>query len=168
MRTWLLPGCILLSSSLAWAQQPAAQSAPAPDLTKGMYMSAADVNKAVASAAAKQGTNPNAGTRVFQLAPFTVNIEHRIAVPQGAAIHDKDAELFYVIDGAATIVTGGKLVDPTRNGDNVNGKSIEGGTAQVIGKGDFVLVPAGVPHWFSTVQGSLTQMALHLPMPASK
>jgi mannose-6-phosphate isomerase-like protein (cupin superfamily) len=168
MRFFVTASCILFSSSLAWAQQPAAQSGPAPDLTQAMYMSAGDVNKAVATAAAKQGTNANAGTRVFQLAPFNVTIEHRIAVPQGAAIHDKDAELFYVIDGAATIVTGGKLVDPTRNGDNVNGKSIEGGTAQVVGRGDFVLVPAGVPHWFSKVEGSLTQMALHLPMPASK
>ncbi len=38
----------------------------------------------------------------------------------------------------------------------------------VTGKGDFVLVPAGVPHWFSNVQGTLTQMALHLPMPAKQ
>lgn len=166
MRVLVTASAIILFSSFAWAQQPGAPSGPPPDLTKGMYMSAADVNAAVAAAAAKQGTNANAGTRVFQLAPFNVNIEHRIAVPQSAAIHDKDAELFYVIDGAATIVTGGKLVDATRSGDNVSGKSIEGGTAQVMGKGDFVLVPAGVPHWFGNVQGSLTQMALHLPMPA--
>ena len=168
MRVLVIASCILLLSSLGWAQQPAAQSGPPPDLTKGMYMSAGDVSKAVAAGAAKQGTSPNASTRVFQLAPFNVNIEHRIEVPQSASIHDKDAELFYIIDGTATIVTGGKLVDPVRTGDNVSGKSIEGGTAQVIGKGDFVLVPAGVAHWFSNVQGSLTQMALHLPMPASK
>jgi hypothetical protein len=93
------------------------------------------VSAAVAASAAKQGTNANAGTRVFQLPPYNVNIEHRIAVAQGAAIHDKDAELFYVIDGAATIVTGGKLVNATRNGDNMNGKSIEGGTSQALGKG---------------------------------
>jgi mannose-6-phosphate isomerase-like protein (cupin superfamily) len=89
-------------------------------------------------------------------------------VPQGAAIHDKDAELFYIIDGTTTIVTGGKLVDPTRNGDNVAGKSIDGGTSQALAKGDFVLVPAGVPHQFTNITGTLTQMALHLPMPASK
>jgi quercetin dioxygenase-like cupin family protein len=59
-------------------------------------------------------------------------------------------------------------VDATRNGDNMNGKSIEGGTSQALGKGDFVLVPAGVPHQFTNIQGTLTQMALHLPMPASK
>ena len=165
MRVVFTAGClVLLSGFVIGAQQPAAPSGPPPDLTKAMYMSAAELSKAVAASAGKQGTNANAGTRVFQLAPYNVNIEHRIAVPQGAAIHDKDAELFYVMDGAATIVTGGKLVEPTRNGDNVNGKGIEGGTSQVIGKGDFILVPAGVPHWFSNIQGTLTQMALHLPM----
>jgi mannose-6-phosphate isomerase-like protein (cupin superfamily) len=168
MRIFATISFVVLLSALAWPQQPIAQGKPAPDLTKGMYMSAKDVTAAVAAAAAKQGTNPNGPTRVFQLAPFNVNIEHRIAVPQGAAIHDKDAELFYIMDGTATVVTGGKLVDATRNGDNMAGKSIEGGTSQAIGKGDFVLVPAGVPHQFTNIQGTLTQMALHLPMPASK
>jgi mannose-6-phosphate isomerase-like protein (cupin superfamily) len=168
MRILVVAVAIVVSASLARAQQPAAGSEPAPDLSKGMYMSAAEVNKAVAASAAKQGTSANAVTRVFRLAPYNVNIEHRIAVPQGAAIHDKDAELFYIIDGAATIVTGGTLVEPTRNGDNVNGKSIQGGTPQVLAKGDFVLVPAGVAHWFSSVQGSITQMSVHLPMPAAK
>jgi mannose-6-phosphate isomerase-like protein (cupin superfamily) len=167
MRVLVTAGWVLLSSTLAWAQQPAPQS-PAPDPTKAMYMSAADVNKAVAASAAKQGTTANAPTRVFQLAPYTVTIEHRIGVPQNASIHDKEAELFYVIDGAATIVTGGKLVEPTRTGDNVTGTSIEGGTSQVLGKGDFLLVPPGVAHWFSSVQGSVTPMSLHLPMPAAK
>ena len=167
MRIVMTVSAVLLSSSFAWAQAPAS-NAPAPDLSKALYMSAADLNKAIAASAAKQGTNANATTRVFQLPPYSVNIEHRNPVTQGAAIHDKEAELFYIIDGGATIVTGGKLVEPTRNGDNVNGKSIEGGTAQVIGKGDFVLVPAGVAHWFSSVTGALTQMSLHLPMATAK
>ena len=149
-------------------QQSTAQGPSAPDLTKALYVSAANVSAAVAATVAKQGTAANGSTRVMQLAPYTVNIEHRIAVPQAAAVHDKEAELFYILDGSATLVTGGKLVDPTRNGDNVNGKSIEGGTSQALAKGDYVIVPQGVPHWFATVQGSITQISLHLPMPASK
>ena len=104
----------------------------------------------------------------MQRPPYTVNIEHRIAVPQAAAVHDKDAELFYILDGSATLVTGGTLVDATRNGNNLNGKSLEGGTSQALTKGDFVIVPQGVPHWFNSVQGSITQISLHLPMPTSK
>ena len=137
---------------------------PAPDMTKGTYMSAADAAAAVAATAAKQGTSPNGITRILQLAPYTVSLEHRIPVAQSAAIHDKDAELFVVIDGSATLVTGGTLVNPMRNGDNVSGTAITGGTSQKMSKGDFMLIPQGVAHWITDIQGSFTPMTLHLPM----
>ena len=160
MRIFTVACVVVLLSSVAWAQQPAPQPAPPTDPTKAAYMSAADV----AAALAKPGN-----VRVFNLAPFNVGIEHRMPGPQGAAIHEHDAELFYVIDGAATIVTGGKLVNPTRpNPNNQAGTAIEGGVSQALGKGDFVLVPEGVPHWFSEIKGSLTQIALHLPRSPQK
>jgi mannose-6-phosphate isomerase-like protein (cupin superfamily) len=154
---------VMLSGS-GGAQQPPAPNRPAPDLTQAIYMSAPDAAAAVAATAAKQGTSPNGVTRVFQLLPYTVQIEHRNPVAQAAAVHDKDAELFYVIDGSATLVTGGKLVDPMRNGDNLTGTAIEGGTSQRMSKGDFMLIPQGVPHWITSIQGSFTPMTLHLPM----
>ena len=155
MRIFTVASVLVLLSSLAGAQQPAPQAVPPTDPTKAAFMSAADV----AAALAKPGP-----VRVFNLAPYSVGIEHRMPGPQPAAIHDHDAELFYVIDGAATIVTGGKLVNPTRpNPNNQSGTAIESGVAQALGKGDFVLVPEGVPHWFSEIKGSLTQIALHLP-----
>jgi mannose-6-phosphate isomerase-like protein (cupin superfamily) len=152
----------LALSASGRAQQPA-QSAP-PDMTKGAYMSAADAAAAVAATASKQGTNPNASTRILQLAPYTVNIEHRLPLTQTAAVHEKEAELFYVVDGSATLVTGGTLVNPTRNGDNLSGSAIEGGTSQKMSKGDFMLIPQGVPHWITSIAGSFTPMTLHLPM----
>ena len=67
------------------------------------------------------------------------------------------------------IVTGGKLVNPTRNGDNQSGPSIDGGVSRKLSKGDFALVQEGVPHWFSAVDGQITLMSLHLPRtPAAK
>jgi len=83
-------------------------------------------------------------------------------------VHDKEAELFYVIDGSATLVTGGKLVNPTRTGDNQSAATVEGGTAKRMGKGDFFLVPEGTPHWFSKIDGELTLMSLHLPRSTTK
>jgi mannose-6-phosphate isomerase-like protein (cupin superfamily) len=158
---YAIGGLFLAFSASGRAQQPAA---PAPDLTKGAYMSAADATAAVAATAARQGTNPNAVTRILQLAPYTINIEHRLPVAQSASIHDKDAELFYVVDGSATLVTGGQLISPMRNGDNVTGTGIQGGTSQKMGKGDFMLIPNGVPHWITNVEGAFTPMTIHLPM----
>ena len=146
------------------AHLAAQAAAPAPDMTKGAYMSATDAAAAVAATASKQGTTPNGVTRVLQLAPYTVNIEHRIPLAQSAAVHEKEAELFYVVDGSATLVTGGMLVNPTRNGDNLSGTGITGGTSQKMSKGDFMLIPQGVAHWITDIQGSFTPMTLHLPM----
>jgi mannose-6-phosphate isomerase-like protein (cupin superfamily) len=140
-----------------------AQQTVTAETTTGLYMSAADVGAAVA----KLPKNPLASVPVFKIGPFNVNVEHRLgspAAPQAASVHDKDAELFYMIDGTATLVTGGKLVEGTKDGDNWRGKAIEGGKAQKMSKGDFMLVPAGVPHWFTDISGQITEFSLHLPV----
>jgi mannose-6-phosphate isomerase-like protein (cupin superfamily) len=85
-------------------------------------------------------------------------------MPQNASVHETEAELFYLIDGSATMVTGGKLVGETRNGANLSGTSIEGGTPTKLNKGDFFMVPEGVPHWFSQIDpGGINVMSVHLP-----
>ena len=116
----------------------------------------------LATIIAKQPKDKN-GTQAFiELAPYSVNMEHRI-VGQGAAVHEKDAELFYVIDGSGTLVTGGKLVEEKRtNESNLSGTSIQGGVSKKVSKGDWILVPEGVPHQFPAVEG-LTLMSVHLP-----
>lgn len=64
-------------------------------------------------------------------------------------VHEKWADLFYVMAGAATLVTGGavcgaRVIAP----GETRGDSIEGGTAQELRAGEFVHVPAGTPHQF--------------------
>ena len=148
----------LLLTVPAFAQQTVTQ-----DMTTGVYMSASDV----ATAVGKLPKNPLASVPVFKMGPFNVNVEHRLGAPaaaQAASVHDKDAELFYMIEGTATLVTGGKLVEGTKDGDNWRGKAIEGGKAQKMSKGDFMLVPAGVPHWFTNIDGNITEFSLHLPV----
>jgi mannose-6-phosphate isomerase-like protein (cupin superfamily) len=154
-----------LVSGSAWAQT-AAQSPP-PDLTKAAYVSAADLAGRITT----QPTDRNGTVNgLLRVPPYSVNIEHRVNVAQTASVHETDAELFYVLDGGATLITGGKLIEPTRNGANLTStKGVEGGVAQKLAKGDFVMVPAGVAHWFTDIQGSITQMAIHLPVvPAPK
>ena len=66
---------------------------------------------------------------ILRLAPYSANLEYRAAVGP-AAVHEKEAEMFYVIDGSGTLVTGGKLAGETRNGDNLTGTAIENGNTQ--------------------------------------
>jgi mannose-6-phosphate isomerase-like protein (cupin superfamily) len=147
---------ILVGSGVA-----SAQTAPAPtDRTKATVFSSAEL----AAALAKLPTDrPSSSVRVFSLAPYNVNVERRLARPQGASLHEAQAELFYVVDGSATLLTGGTLVSPTRNGTNLSGTGIEGGVRQAFGKGDFLLVPSGVPHQFVDIQSPVQLMSIYLP-----
>jgi mannose-6-phosphate isomerase-like protein (cupin superfamily) len=97
------------------------------------------------------------------LAPYNVNVERRLPRPQGASLHEAQAELFYVIEGSATLLTGGMLTSPTRSGTNLSGPGIEGGTRQRFSKGDFLLVPSGVPHQFVDIDAPVQLMSIYLP-----
>jgi glc operon protein GlcG len=71
-----------------------------------------------------------------------------------AEVHDQDTDIIYVLDGTATFVTGGKVVDGkyVAQGE-LRGTSIEGGETRTLKKGDVITVPNGTPHWFKEVNG---------------
>src|SRR5579872_3549046 len=144
MRLMKLAVTSTLVSVVALAQQPA----QAPKL----FSSASDVQALIAKAKGerKEG-QPLVIERILSLAPYNANLEYRASVGP-AAIHETEAEVFYVIDGSATMITGGKLTEETRtNPQNLSGTGITGGDSRSIAKGDFIIVPQGVPHWFSQI-----------------
>src|ERR1700677_3964914 len=64
-----------------------------------------------------------------------------------AELHQNFADLFYVLDGRAALVTGGKVVDAKTIGPGeIRGASIEGGVRKELRAGDVAHIPAGVPH----------------------
>ncbi len=141
----------------------AAMAQPAAQAVK-TYSSAADVAalQAKAKSERKDG-QPLVVERILQLAPYNANLEYLASVGP-ASIHEKEAEVFYVIDGSATMVTGGKLTGESRtNAENLTGSGIEGGTSRNVAKGDFIIVPENMPHWFNSINGSITMMSLHVP-----
>ena len=66
--------------------------------------------------------------------------------------------MYQIIDGSATLVTGGTLKLPlTDNGPDIyRSMAIEGGKTQKVTKGDVVVTPPGTPHWFSQIDGAIT------------
>jgi glc operon protein GlcG len=72
--------------------------------------------------------------------------------PGVAEIHTLDADIIYVLDGTATVVTGGEAVDAKVTGmGELRGSGIRDGATRRVGKGDVLVIPAGVPHWFKEV-----------------
>lgn len=67
-------------------------------------------------------------------------------------IHTRDTDIVYVLEGSATLTTGGTMVNGTTTGPGeLRGDTIREGRSRTVVKGDVVVVPAGVPHQFTDV-----------------
>ena len=76
-------------------------------------------------------------------------------------VHTQDTDLLYVLSGHATLVTGGTMVGGKETGPGeLRGSEIEGGVTRSIAKGDVVVIPAGTPHWFKSVDAPVTYYAV--------
>ncbi len=132
------------------------------------FATAADVQKLIETAAARHREGTLTSEYIAALAPYHVNLEYR-TTPTAPAVHLKEAELIYVMQGSGTLIVGGTMENakPTKPG-NLGGTAVSGGTSEPLAPGNFALVPEGVPHWFSAVtQGPLVTMSFHVPRPVS-
>lgn len=74
-----------------------------------------------------------------------------------AIIHPYSVEIYYIIEGSGTMVTGGRLNLPLADSHledlirTVHG--ITGGTARKVSAGDVVILQPGTPHWFQSIDG---------------
>jgi len=89
---------------------------------------------------------------------FEVHTFHRVR-PGQVEYHALSWDVVYIVDGSATFVVGGTgLAHPKQIGPNeFTGDDIIGGPTRTVHlkKGDFYIVPSGVPHWYKEVQGSI-------------
>jgi glc operon protein GlcG len=72
--------------------------------------------------------------------------------PGEVEVHDRDTDILYVLEGSANIVTGGQTTEPrTTSPGETRAKSITSGEERRLSKGDMMVIPNGVPHWFKEV-----------------
>ena len=91
------------------------------------------------------------GTPLLENAQYKVHASRREA-PGQAEVHVRDTDIIYVLEGTATVVTGGTAVNTrTVAPDELRGPSIEGGKVTRLGKGDVLVVPNGTAHQFTEV-----------------
>ena len=86
---------------------------------------------------------------------YRANVGRRTG-PGQVEVHEKETDVIYVLDGEATFVTGGTMIGGKVSGPNQwLGTAIEGGVTRQLKKGDFIVIPAGIPHWFKEVPQSV-------------
>jgi hypothetical protein len=95
------------------------------------------------------------GQPLLETAGYKMHASRRVE-PGQAEIHTLDTDVIYVVDGLATLVTGGKAVDAKEIAPHeIRGTRIEGGEEHQITKGEVIVIPNGVPHQFTAVKGEL-------------
>jgi len=95
---------------------------------------------------------------------YRINIVRRTS-GQGAIAHPDGTEVHHIIEGAATFVTGGTMVRPANADGRAGTATIEGGVSRRVAKGDVILVPAGTPHWYKDLEGSITYLEVRFDLP---
>jgi len=135
---------VLLISATAFAQAKPAEYYSSPKLKQ-------DFDKLAEQAKTKKADSGGSDLRTSDTHALKLSYRRETG---GAEVHQHFDDIMVVEGGSATIVTGGSLVDPTtgKNGE-MKGKSIQGGTSQVLSPGDIIHVPAGTPHQLLLNQG---------------
>ena len=104
-----------------------------------------------------------------------VGMVHRtkISTPGEVAEHDLVSEVYHVISGSATLVTGPDIEGMERrpatntnvrllNGPGHNGKSIRNGVSHQLNAGDVIVIPAGTGHWFTKIDDHITYLMIRV------
>lgn len=166
MRTTVLATVLLLIALSAKAQTPAG----ATDIT------AAQVQAFLKDA--PQDRNSDRPIRVVEAGGYRVGIFGVFrpkSAPPNATVHQtKVAEIYYMLEGAGTLVTGGKLKEPATsrqstlgNWTDIASTGIDGGSSRRIAKGDVVIIPGGVPHGWASTESDITYLIVR-PDPDKK
>jgi mannose-6-phosphate isomerase-like protein (cupin superfamily) len=135
-----------------------------------VYKSAAEL---MASLAKNAQTTPGQATAsIANEDHYRINVVRRNAAGPAMAHASgpaKGSEVHYIIDGAATVVTGGRLVRASGAPATGPGNStIEGGDSRRVTKGDVIFIPAGTPHWYKDVEGSVTYLEVRFDVELKK
>jgi quercetin dioxygenase-like cupin family protein len=154
----------LESASSASIQDSAQQTTPAKagtapaspavnaDASGVMYFPKDQVSQSFAKGATLYNGNPERNYRV--------HIFHRDK-PGEVEVHTKDTDIFYMLEGSATFVTGGTMVGGKETAPSeFRGASMDGGVVRVITQGDVIIIPANVPHWFKEIQQPITYLGV--------
>jgi mannose-6-phosphate isomerase-like protein (cupin superfamily) len=134
-----------------------AQDSGAPP---AIYMTGADVTAELLEAAA---SSASAGGWAVSVSPGVSVRRRSSSVAQFAVLHPFSVEVYRILEGSGTLVTGGLLELPLAESTNPDiirsERGIKGGLARKVSEGDILVLQPGTPHWFSSIDGeSVTYM----------
>ena len=168
-RASVILAAVLLAAEAVMSSQSSKPPVSATDVTS------ADIRAVIAKAPPDGILDQQ--IRVVDMGKYNVavGVLHRSAKPaqQGTIDHAQVTEVYYILEGSGTFVTGGTIANPrpvpTDNvihtilvGPSTTGVSTSGGQSRHVGPGDVIIVPPGVAHWFSKVDSDMNYLVVRV------
>jgi len=92
------------------------------------------------------------GKPMIEVRDYKIHASRREG-PGLVEVHTRDTDIAYVLQGSATLVTGGAAIGLKEIGaEELRGSAIRGGETRQLNPGDVVVIPNGIPHWFKEVK----------------
>ena len=157
----------------------AQDSGPKPQCTNcpGTYLSEGEIKEYVAKAMKERLIDQQIRDVEIGKAHVGVGVVYRGKLdkpgPNSVAEHDLVSEVYHVIEGTATLVTGPDIADMQRrpatqetvrlfNGPGNNGSTIRNGVAHQLKPGDVMVIPAGTGHWFTKIDDHIVYLMVRI------
>jgi AraC-like ligand binding domain len=160
-----------LAGVMAQDPQPTCRMCPAT------YISSGEIQEYVKKAIAEKLTDQQVRDVEIGKSHVGIGVVHRgklaAPAPDSVAEHDLVSEVYHIIDGSATLVTGPDLVGAKRrpadletvrlfNGPGNNSASIKNGVTHELKPGDVIVIPAGTGHWFTKIDDHITYLMVRV------
>jgi mannose-6-phosphate isomerase-like protein (cupin superfamily) len=175
MRT-IASACVAAAVSLVALS---AQGDPQPTcrMCPATYIARDEIEAYVKKAIAEKLTDQQIRDVEIGKSHVGIGVVHRgkltAPAPESVAEHDLVSEVYHVIEGSATLVTGPDLVGSKRrpatletvrlfNGPGNNSESIRNGVTHELKAGDVIVIPAGTGHWFTKIDDHITYLMIRV------
>lgn len=170
---------VMLGAAAVWLalSSVGAQQDPQPTCRDcpATYIDNAEMDAYVKRAKAEQIIDQQVRAVDAGKSNVAIGIVHRtkLTTPGEVAEHDLVSEVYHIIEGSATLVTGPSLVDSKRrpatnnnvrflNGPGHNAASIKDGVTHQLKAGDVIIIPAGTGHWFTRIDDHITYLMVRI------
>jgi mannose-6-phosphate isomerase-like protein (cupin superfamily) len=170
---------VLTVAIAAWplAGMTAQDPQPTCSMCPATYINETEIQQYVKKAIAEKLTDQQVRDVDIGKSHVGIGVVHRgrltAPVSDSVAEHDLVSEVYHVIDGSATLVTGPDLVDKKRrpanletvrlfNGPGNNSASIRNGVTHELKAGDVIVIPAGTGHWFTKIDDHITYLMVRI------
>jgi mannose-6-phosphate isomerase-like protein (cupin superfamily) len=171
-----LQTALVLAATPIWRSGPSSElsAAQAANATTATYVTTAEIDAALRQMPPTSTTYDKPIKTVDTGAyKVTIVVLRRVPgkTPDSALLHDRVTEVYQILTGAGMFETGGQLMDgkpvdltSEAAGPSVRG-TIQGGESRRMGPGDVVVIPPGLPHRFSKLEGTITYMVTRIEAP---